>query len=273
MSADISCQHICVSEGVFPSVSGCEEIQHGLSSYHTNCSTCPSIPQQTEGQNCRESVPAREQFWGALLSPSPAVPVCTPAVCSSHPAVAQAVALALPSCAQGMCQEGDSQRELHSKVFLLLPVPLQMWRAQHRAGAGERVLQAPPAPGHPWPNVSFQNKAKLLWGTRGAFPRKSQRVHEELHGDRGHSWHVDVPQVELQTAWGSGEVLHGSSLLLAFCLEAACLIPPIFFFLLSSFYFFRRKKKIRPVRTADLLLLLFCSFVFSVVYAVSQMSI
>lgn len=91
MSADISRQHICVSEGVFASVSGCEEIQHGLSSYHTSRSTCPSVPQQTEGQNCRESVPAREQFPGALLSPSPAVPVCTPAVRSTS------------SCGPGCC--------------------------------------------------------------------------------------------------------------------------------------------------------------------------
>lgn len=55
MNADISCQHTCVSEGVFASVSGCEEIQHGLSSHHTSCSTCPSTPQQTEGQNLENS--------------------------------------------------------------------------------------------------------------------------------------------------------------------------------------------------------------------------
>lgn len=60
MNADITCQHLCVHEEVFVGVSGSKVIEHSLSSYYSNCSTCPNTRQQTEGLNFREFVPTRE---------------------------------------------------------------------------------------------------------------------------------------------------------------------------------------------------------------------
>lgn len=149
MNADISCQHTCVSEGVFASVSGCEETQHGPSSYHIGCSTCPSIPQENrrpeferiracKGTTLRSfaflwpSNPSLHSSCGQqwprlLLWPYPAVPAPPPPPPPGH---------LLDLLAEGMCQEGYFQS---GSCMAQQPVPLEMpslWFCRHEGLCG-----------------------------------------------------------------------------------------------------------------------------------------